>query len=77
MGKLGDLFKKSNSINIGNPQAMHWGMGHYDRKEVDKFAALNKGSKKSMTAAQRADYLARQEAKGTGYIRTPLTSRYS
>ena len=77
MGGIFKSFKDSQSINIGNPIGMHWGMGHYDRAKVDMLKGLDKGSKKGMTAKQKNEYFAREEAKGDGYIRTPLTSRYS
>ena len=77
VGDIFKAFKKSQSVNIGNPIGMHWGMGHYDRDKVNKLKGLSKGSQKGMTAAQTSEYFAREEAKGDGYVRTPLTSRYS
>lgn len=77
MGKLGDMFKGSQKGNIGNPLAMRWGWGNYDANRPSPYAALNKQSRQKMTAKQKSDYLAREESKGEGYIRTPLTSRYS
>lgn len=78
MGDLGKLFKKSQVLNIGNPQAMHWGLGHYDRKDTTPFDALSKASRQNMTAKQKREYLAREKAKGVGGpALTPLTDRYS
>lgn len=76
MGKVGDIFKKSQSLNIMNPQAMHWGMGHYDRAKERPFKNL--AGVKGMTKAQKQAYLDRQAAKSTsGMTNTPLSSRYS
>ena len=34
---MGDLFKKSMSLNIGNSAASWWGRGYFDAKKKDEF----------------------------------------
>jgi hypothetical protein len=79
---MGDIFKKSQALNIGNPIAHHWGSGHFgsSRKGArGEFKGLADGGA-GMTAKQKREYRAREAAKGGGGDLTtlsPLTSRYS
>jgi len=80
---MGDIFKKSQSLNILNPIAHHWGQGAFDssrKGKRGKFKALA-GEGSGMTAKQRREYLARESAKGGGGdalgVQSPLSSTYS
>ena len=68
MGDLGKLFKKSQVLNIGNPQAMHWGLGHYDRKDTTPFDALSKASRQNMTAKLVEDLMGKKPEKRFRFI---------
>jgi len=76
VGKIG---KKAATLNIFDPLMHHWGQGAFDssRKGMRGKYKNIAGGGAGMTKAQRRDFQAREEAKGEGYIRTPLTSRYS